>query len=148
MLTESQCSARRAWGTRHCTGSHLARRCRLVFTLGSWTAPPSRPWPLRSGFGRCRCPTPLWSCAERGSSKPLQTGIWRFGLGLKCHMCCLSWASLKRSLNRRNTTHPKPYQHMGWLPGGPWDLVSMVLSTLIGVTSSYTYNYPSNNLSY
>ena len=31
------------------------------------------------------------------------------------------------------------------LLGGSWDLVSMVLSNLIGVTSIYKYKYPSNN---
>ena len=35
------------------------------------------------------------------------------------------------------------------VPGGSWDLVSKVLSTLIGViSSSYKYSYPNYNPSY
>ena len=32
--------------------------------------------------------------------------------------------------------------------GGSWDLVSMVISTLIGLISNYKYSYLSNNPSY
>ena len=34
------------------------------------------------------------------------------------------------------------------LLGGSWDLVSMAISTLIEVISSYKYSYPNSNLSY
>ena len=34
------------------------------------------------------------------------------------------------------------------LLGGSWDLVSKVISTLIGVISSYKYSYPNYNPSY
>ena len=36
----------------------------------------------------------------------------------------------------------------GTLLGGSWDLVSRVISTLIGVISKYNYSYLSYNLSY
>ena len=36
----------------------------------------------------------------------------------------------------------------GCILGGSWDLVSMVISTLIGVTSSYKYSYLHYNPSY
>ena len=36
----------------------------------------------------------------------------------------------------------------GALLGGSWDLVSKVISSLIGVISSYKYNYPNSNPSY
>ena len=32
--------------------------------------------------------------------------------------------------------------------GGSWDLAIMVISTLIGVISSYQYSYPNSNLNY
>ena len=32
--------------------------------------------------------------------------------------------------------------------GGAWDLVSKVISTLIGVTSDYKYSYPNRSSSY
>ena len=37
---------------------------------------------------------------------------------------------------------------MEGLLGGSWDLVSMVISTLIGVISNYKYSYHNNNPSY
>ena len=92
-----------------------------------------------------------WDAGEPSTTdgKPPRIGIDSHFHFPAAKQFCKPLAS-KRALPEPYTTPPNliyAIEPQGIL-GGSWDLVSKVVSTLIGVISSYKYSYPNYNPSY